>query len=227
MLLALDTATRHAGLALYDGTQVVAELNWLSHDAQTVELLPRVDQCLRWAGLGARDLAALAVNLGPGSFTGLRVALSLAKGMALPQGLALIGVLGLDVTAYPHLGQGRPVAAITAAGRGRCYCAVYRPTPAAVGNHSALAVAAWQGWRSAVTLVDEAALPATLPRDVVAAGELSPALATALAAQGLDAALPALATRRAACLAELGWLRWQAGQIDDPAVLTPIYGQDP
>ena len=227
MLLALDTATRHAGLALYDGAQVVAELNWTSHDAQTVELLPRVDQCLRWAGLAPRDLSALAVNLGPGSFTGLRVALSLAKGMALPHGLPLIGVPGMDLTAYPHLGQGRPVAAVIAAGRGRCYCSVYRTMPAPAGDGSAVTVAAWQGWRSPVTLVDEAALPATLPTDALVAGELSPALVAALAAQGLAAASPAMAPRRAACLAELGWLRWQAGQVDDPAALNPIYGQDP
>ncbi len=83
MLLSLDTATRHAGLALYDGQQIVAELNWHSVDAQTTELLPRLEQIMAWADAQPADLAAIAVSLGPGSFTGLRVAISLAKGMAL------------------------------------------------------------------------------------------------------------------------------------------------
>ena len=48
MLLALDTATRHSGIALFDGQQLVAELTWHSTDAQTVELMPRLVQLLSW-----------------------------------------------------------------------------------------------------------------------------------------------------------------------------------
>jgi tRNA threonylcarbamoyladenosine biosynthesis protein TsaB len=127
MLLSLDTATRHSGIALYDGQQIVAELNWHSVDAQTTELLPRLEQVMAWSGVQPAGLAALAVSIGPGSFTGLRVALSLAKGMALAHGLPLIGVPTLDATAYPHLGCGEPVCAVVQAGRGRVLWSVYEP----------------------------------------------------------------------------------------------------
>jgi tRNA threonylcarbamoyladenosine biosynthesis protein TsaB len=102
MLLSLDTATRHSGIALFDGRQLIAELTWLSTDAQTVELMPRVAQLLDWHSLTPADLTALAVSLGPGSYTGLRVAVSAAKGMALAYGLPLLGIPTLDATAFPH-----------------------------------------------------------------------------------------------------------------------------
>ena len=119
MLLSLDTATRQSGIALYDGQQLVAELNWHSVDAQTTELLPRLEQVLAWAKVRPADLSAIAVSLGPGSFTGVRVALSLAKGMALAHGLPLLGVPTLDAAAYPYLGDSLPVCAVVQAGRGR------------------------------------------------------------------------------------------------------------
>ena len=105
MLLALDTATRHSGIALFDGQQLVAELTWHSTDAQTVELMPRLAQLLSWHGLEPKALSAIAVSLGPGSYTGLRVAVSAAKGLALANDLPLLGIPTLDATAFPHLGR--------------------------------------------------------------------------------------------------------------------------
>lgn len=222
MLLALDTATRHSGLALYHQAQVMAELNWLSRDAQTVELLPRVEQLLAWSNVAPADLSALAVNLGPGSFTGLRVALSLAKGMALTHNLPLLGVSGFDVTAYPHLHCAQPVAALVTAGRGRCYLALYQPDE--TGD---TVLGAWRGWRSTPLLLAEADLPAALPAAAWITGEITPPLYEALTVQGITVALPAAAQRRAAALAELAWLRHQRGEADDLASLAPVYLQEP
>ncbi len=226
MLLSLDTATRHSGIALYDGQQIVAELNWRSVDAQTTELLPRLEQVMAWSGVRPADLAAIAVSLGPGSFTGLRVALSLAKGMALAHGLPLIGVPTLDATAYPHLG-GQPVCAVVQAGRGRVLWSIYQPGPSA-GN--ALTLGAWQGHATSIALADYAGLAAAIDRPMRVVGELTPDLRSLLASQAGDAVClpgPAAAARRAGCTAELGWLRWQAGQTDDPATLSPIYLHEP
>lgn len=228
MLLSLDTATRHAGIALYDGQQIVAELNWHSAAAQTTELLPRLEQVMAWAGVRPSQLAALAVSLGPGSFTGLRVALSLAKGMALAHGLPLIGVPTLDATAYPHLGE-LPVCAVVQAGRGRVLWSIYRPGPPSVGD-AAVTLGAWHGYSTAIGLADHAGLAAAVDRPLRVVGELAPELRDALAAQvGGQAVLlgPAAGARRAGCVAELGWLRWQSGHVDDPASLSPIYLHEP
>lgn len=229
MLLSLDTATRHSGLALYDGQQIVAELNWHSVDAQTTELLPRLDQLMTWGGLQPADLSALAVSLGPGSFTGVRVAVSLAKGMALAAGLPLLGVPTLDATAYPHVGHDMPVCAVVQAGRGRVLWSLYGSgLPAGGGN--AVELGAWRGWSTPIALTDHAGLAAAIERPTRVVGELTPDLRALLAGQAGDLAElagPAVGARRAGCVAELAWLRWQAGQRDDPATLSPIYLREP
>lgn len=229
MLLALDTATRHSGLALLDGPTLLAELNWTSHDSQTVELLPRLSQILAWHDLSPGDVEAIAVSLGPGSFTGLRVALSLAKGMAVARGLPLLGVPTLDASALPFVGADWPVCALAPAGRGRVYWANYAATPDArrpVPVH----LGAWQGWRSDYLLGDVQALAGALTEPTRLVGEIPPAMAnsiaTALAGRVVLNA-PVASTRRAAAIGALGWLRWRAGDWDDPASLAPLYLQEP
>lgn len=221
MLLSLDTATRQSGIALYDGQQLVAELNWHSVDAQTTELLPRLEQVLAWAKVRPADLSAIAVSLGPGSFTGVRVALSLAKGMALAHGLPLLGVPTLDAAAYPYLGDSLPVCAVVQAGRGRVLWSIYQPdAPATDAGRGAAPIA----------LTEHAGLAAAIDRPLRVVGELSPDLRALLAEQIGQLAMlagPAAGARRAGCVAELGWLRWQAGQVDDAASLSPIYLREP
>src|SRR5512134_776723 len=119
MLLALDTSTRTVGVAVYDGQQVLSEATWISGDHHTVDLAPAVLQALARAGLQVSDLQALAVATGPGSFTGLRVGLALAKGLALAHHLALVGVPTLDALALAQPVLDMPLAAVLRAGRGR------------------------------------------------------------------------------------------------------------
>ena len=225
MLLSLDTATRHSGLALYDGARLIAELNWHSADSQTTELLPRLEQLMAWSGVQPAGLAAIAVSLGPGSFTGLRVAISLAKGMALAHTLPLIGIPTLDATAYPHLFHDVPVCAVVQAGRGRVCWARYQPD-----DRGPVALGAWRGQRTAIVLSDHAGLAAAIEQPTWLVGELTPDLRATLLTHAAGLALlagPAVATRRAGVVAELAWLRWQAGQTDDLATLQAIYLREP
>ena len=214
MLLALDTATQFASIALYDGAAVLAELNWRSARRHTVELAPQIETLLTLAQLRPRDISALAVAIGPGSYTGTRVALSLAKGIVAAAGCALIGIPTLDALAYPHICAGQTVCALVEAGRGRYCWALYAPGE---GPPQRLGV-----WRLH-PLLD---ILAQLTPPVRFVGELNPAARDTLhTAWGEAASLatPALATRRAGALAELAWRRWQAGDSDDPAALSPIY----
>jgi len=225
MLLSLDTATRHSGLALYDGQQLIAELNWHSANSQTTELLPRLEQIMAWAGIKPADLAAIAVSLGPGSFTGLRVAISLAKGIALANDLPLLGIPTLDATAYPHLFHGVPVGAVVQAGRGRICWALYQPN-----SRGPVRLGAWRGQRTDVVLSDHAGLAAAIEQPSWLVGELTPELRAELQAHAAGLARlagPGVAARRAGVVAELAWLRWQAGQTDDPATLQAIYLREP
>ena len=99
MLLAVDTSTRAMGVALYDGARVLSEMTWISKNHHTIELAPTVEQALGHIGGGSDDLKALGVAIGPGSFTGLRIGLALAKGLALSHRLPIVGIPTLDVVA--------------------------------------------------------------------------------------------------------------------------------
>lgn len=225
MLLAIDTSTRQAGIALYDGEMgLVAEYNWHSANRHTEELTPAIAQMLDRAGVTARQLAAIGIAIGPGSFTGLRVGLAAAKGLVLAQGLKLVGISTLDFTAYPHQAQARPVIALVQAGRGRVCWARYAHARYEHGPN---------GWtaQAPYTLATLPELAAAITDPVIFVGELGPTDRQMLRdALGPDRAAflpPALSARRAACLAELAWARHAAGQWADPATLSPLYMQQP
>jgi tRNA threonylcarbamoyladenosine biosynthesis protein TsaB len=148
--------------------------------------------------------------------------------MALAHGLPLIGVPTLDATAYPHLGE-LPVCAVVQAGRGRVLWSIYQPDPPADGGR-ALELGRWRGHCTPTALTDHNGLAAAINRRTLLVGELTPELRALLASRAgnlAELAGPAVAARRAGCVAELAWLRWQAGQLDDPAVLSPIYLHEP
>ena len=96
MILALDGAATDLSLALAtaDGA-LIDEAAWTGAQRQSAELLPRAAALLAANGVGWRDLTALGVGTGPGSFTGLRVAMALAKGLALGLARPIVGVPSL------------------------------------------------------------------------------------------------------------------------------------
>ncbi len=95
MLLAIYTATDFAGLALYDEDTLWAEEIWPAARNHTVEVMPRLRRMLQKAKITLSELEGIAVSVGPGSFTGVRIAIAMAKGLALPHNLS---VIGYDVT---------------------------------------------------------------------------------------------------------------------------------
>src|SRR5688572_6448874 len=98
LLLAIDTSTAYAGVALYDGG-VRTELVWWAGRNHARQLMPTVRGALEQLGRRPEDLAVVAAARGPGSFTGLRVGLAAAHGLAFALGLPLYGVGSLDVLA--------------------------------------------------------------------------------------------------------------------------------
>ncbi|MDA0265085.1 MAG: tRNA (adenosine(37)-N6)-threonylcarbamoyltransferase complex dimerization subunit type 1 TsaB [Chloroflexi bacterium] len=125
MLLAIDTSTRYASVGLADDSRVVASRTWYSTINHTAELMPAVAQILDSHGLSVRDLDAVAVALGPGGFSALRVGVSAAKGLALAARKPIVGVGTLDLEAYPYLDTGMPVCALLEAGRQECATALF------------------------------------------------------------------------------------------------------
>ncbi|NPV08373.1 MAG: tRNA (adenosine(37)-N6)-threonylcarbamoyltransferase complex dimerization subunit type 1 TsaB [Anaerolineae bacterium] len=122
----MDTATAVASVALWSPYRLMAEETWASEANHTVELLPTIARLLERSHVQPRDLSGLAATRGPGSFTGVRIGVSLVKGLALALGIPLATVPTLDVIAYGQSSRHLPVRAVIQAGRGRLCWADYR-----------------------------------------------------------------------------------------------------
>ena len=216
MLLALDTATRQISLALHDGVSVVAESTWRTANYHTVELAPNIALMLRRAGVEPGHLRGIAVALGPGSYTGLRIGLGLAKGLALAHNLPLVGAPTFEILMRALAPRDERVMAVIQAGRGRVSAAAYR----------------WSkhGWKpeGETRILDWAALAADIGEPTFICGEVDAAGGEQLRKlKGrVTVAPPAQSLRRAGYLAEIGWERLRAspGERDNPNALAPIYG---
>lgn len=213
-ILAIDSSTEQAGLCLDQGGRL-GELSWPAGRSQTVTLLGQVHALLELHGLTASDVGAIAVATGPGTFTGLRVGMSVAKGLVLGWGVPLVGVPTLAAAALPHAAAARPVVPVVAAGRGRLVWATYEGTFAA--------------WRLVVpprngTVEELVAELTARPDEVIITGELDPAQAATLAASPRARLVPdALRGRRPAAFAALARQRLRRGEADNPVTLEPLY----
>ena len=125
-LLAIETATPAQSVALVEDDRLLAELSYEAQGNRGGMLLPTVDRVLRKAGVAPGDLDAVAVSVGPGSFTGLRVGLATAKGLALGAGARLAGMSTLEALAEGYALTDGMICALLDAYRGEVYMAVFR-----------------------------------------------------------------------------------------------------
>jgi tRNA threonylcarbamoyladenosine biosynthesis protein TsaB len=218
MLLAIDSATRVLSLALYDGWQVQAELTWNTPNRHTVELTPAIQELLARAQCSVGDLAVLAVSQGPGSFNGLRIGFSLAKGLAMARGLPLVAIPTLDVLAAAQPPFDGTLIAVLQAGRGRVCAASYRWR----------AASGWIG-QDDVRIVSWASLLDSVGGESLISGEIDADGRALIAASSKPVRLasPALSLRRAGFLAVLAYERWQRGLSGALETLAPIYLHQP
>lgn len=213
MLLALDTSTQTSGIALYDDPVLIGEMTWRTASHHTVELAPAVADLMRRCGVKPTELAAVAIALGPGSFTSLRIGLAFAKGLALSQNTPIVGIPTFEYLVAQQPLAAEPMLAVLPAGRTRM----------AVQQFSADG----SSWRAVdevqVMTAEEISERITGPTRIC--GEMNAAERQTIGRKWKNAmiASPALAMRRPSVLAELAWKRWKEGQVDDPILLSPIY----
>ena len=105
--------------------------------------MPAVDDLLAETGLAPTDLTAIAVDVGPGSFTGVRIGVCHGNAMAMALGLPIISVNALEALAYPLLDGSGPVAAIIDARNGNGYGALYAPDGAVLIPPCAMEIASF------------------------------------------------------------------------------------
>ncbi len=140
IILALETTDRVASAALLtDGGLLEKRIESPLRHEETV--MPAVDELLAEAGVAAADITSVAVDVGPGSFTGVRIGVCHANAMAMALGVPVVSVNALAALAYPLLGGGRPVAAVVDARNGNGYGALYASNGAALIPPSAVEIA--------------------------------------------------------------------------------------
>ena len=139
-ILALETTDRVASVALLTDSSCLEKRieSPLRHE-ETV--MPAVDELLAEAGLAPADLTAIAVDVGPGSFTGVRIGVCHGNAMALALNLPVVSVNALAALAYPLLGGDKPVAAVIDARNGNGYGALYASGGAALIPPGAIEIA--------------------------------------------------------------------------------------
>ena len=212
MLLAVDTSNEWMGLAVYDGEQVPGERAWRSSQHHTIELAPAIQDLLASCNLTMKDITALGVAIGPGSFTSLRVGLALAKGIVFARNIPLIGIPTLDILARAQAESNLPLAVAIGAGRGRFALGWYKNVEGVWQAEGPARVV------SAEALKDEVASPSLVCGEFT--GEVRQKIESNKNAQLTS---PEDAQRKPAMLAKLAWARFQHGDVDDAASLAPIY----
>ena len=218
MLLAIDTSTDTASLALVQDSETLAELTWRCEENHSVELLPRLTDLLNQTRSSLQSISSIAVARGPGSFNGLRVGVSTAKGLAFSLGIPIVGISTLEVEAYQHAEADLPICPIFNAGRGEIATAIYR-----MKNNEWCQLAAEH-----ITTVET--LCSQITSKTIFCGEFVTSIAGEIKKQLKQRAIISSSParlRRAGFLAELGQKRLEAGDHDNPATLHPLYLRRP
>lgn len=220
MLLAIDTATQYMSLALHDGQTLIAEQLWRTGNKHNLLLATSIQTMLQACDVLPEALTAVAVSTGPGSYTGLRIGVALAKGIAAVRDLPLIGISSLDTlaAAQPFQNTRHNLIAVVQAGRGRIIVGMYRAKKGRWMPESAPRITTW----------DE--LLAGLDGSFYVSGEVDETGRTALEeAKSRDISVTLVSAahraRRAGFLAQEAWRRLNEGRPEDfkAAKLLPVY----
>jgi len=207
LLLSVETATDVCGIALHDASGLRAHSAVLGSKLHARALTPMIVHLLGMVEASWEDLGAIAVSSGPGSYTGLRIGLSTAKGLCMARDRGLVAVPTLEAHLHallPYVTDGEVAVVVHPSRRGEVYaayqCPGMPPSPAV-----ALPVEAVAGW-----------IP---PGRYLVAGagrHRIPPLPHARSVPALDAP-------SAIAIAELGWQRWKAGHVESVADFEPDY----
>ncbi len=242
LLLALDTSTRRASIALCSDDDVYGEYTWYVGNNHSVELLERIQRLIAECGVTMYQLDGVAVATGPGSFNGVRVAVATAKTLAFLLQKPLVGVSTLDVIAAQQQQAQEPICAVLEAGRSELYAACYLFAMLPDENSAVTyAMARLSDYlllapeQLAIHIQEQASTWVGVPGErqlppFLFCGELSEVSRQALRTQMQEQSLfvsNVQATRHASVLALLALQRLREGKEDDPLLLEPLYLRRP
>lgn len=138
LILGIDTATQQVGCAIGGHEGVLASFTSARGRRHAETLVPSIEFICTQARIELSEIGALAVDVGPGLFTGLRVGVATAKAMASALRVPMVGVSSLDLLAFEVRRTSRRIISIVDARRGEVFYAFYRQVPAGVQRLSAM-----------------------------------------------------------------------------------------
>lgn len=211
-ILALETATRRATACLLEGERVIASRTSEDPRTHAEHIIQLIDELALEAGVPKASLDLIACGLGPGSFTGVRIALATAKGIALALERPLVGVSSLRAMAA-GVSEARSVMALIDAKKGEIFVASYDPrgeeilAPCHV-SRAALPALAEAHLASSGIIVGEVASELGLPETAIVRG-------------------PSTDLPHAALVGKLAYARALLGEVDSLDALEPLYVRPP
>jgi tRNA threonylcarbamoyladenosine biosynthesis protein TsaB len=125
-VLAMDTASRTCSVAVIEGQSILAEINERSGETHSRHLMKIVGHVLDLSRCSIHNLDGLAVTMGPGSFTGLRIGISTVKGLSFASGKPIVGISALDALAFQFANPSILIAVWLDARKNEVYCSRYR-----------------------------------------------------------------------------------------------------
>ena len=215
-LLAIETSTEACSVALIHGEQLIARSE-IAPRRHTELVLPMVDELLAEAGISRHALDAIAVGRGPGAFTGVRLGVSLAQGMALGLDLPVVTISSLAALALEAPEGDDAILAVIDARMGEIYAACYRRD----GNGVLQALDSEQ-----VCTAQSLQLPEAATWQVVGSGWATYAEVLAGRLTGTLRAADGVRYPQAARIAELAVREFKAGHAQAPEHALPVYIRD-
>jgi tRNA threonylcarbamoyladenosine biosynthesis protein TsaB len=215
-ILGIETATFCGGVALLSDDRLIGSLTLNSRETHSGRLLAAIERLQAEAAIGLDRLDAIAVSIGPGSFTGVRIGLSSAKGLAAAHGLPLVGVSTLEALAVRVGRDARLVCPVIDARRKEVFAAAWR-------------------WAEGDEVPDPVIAPGVMPIErfleglggaCLFAGDGALHYRDRIEAALGDRAAFAPPHRMLPSAEEVAWLglrRFARGESDDPATLEPVY----
>jgi len=215
-VLGIDTATLVCSAAIVEPGRVVAELTVHTRRTHSERLMPTIKKLIDDAEMTPQDLGGIAVSIGPGSFTGLRIGIATAKSMAFALGIPVIGVPTLDALAAQFPYSERFIYPILDAQKGRVYTAQYdtsRGDPRRLSDYGVMDIDAL------ISLVTSTGRPSVVIGEVVDFSEQLQGIDPAI----LQIAAPLNRMPRGASSGQLGLQQLINGEGQDPQTLLPLY----
>lgn len=219
LILGISTSTAQVGCAIGGHEGILGAIHSTRGRRHAETLIPAIDFLCRQTRVDLSEIGAVAVDLGPGMFTGLRVGIAAGKALAHARRLPMIGVASLDLLAFPLRHSNRRIVCAIDAGRGELFHASYRQSPGGVQRLTAPEVATPDDLASELLATNEELLlvgdGALRHRDVLDVGTR------------IELADPGVAYPQAGSLVQLAHARALREEFVTPAELTPLYLRKP